>query len=553
MFRKKSLDKMMHPDSLDQLLVVVTPQAQLTLATLALVLVIGIVWSFVAQIPVTVDGQGILLKPRSLKTIQAPGSGLLTELRVAVGQNVAAGDVIATIEQAELERQLEQEVAKYRAVREFNDQALELALRKQIVGGDMLPEPKSSTIRQLQDRLTARIVELNKAQTENLEKTRSTLLALRDSQRQQLANVTDLVSKGIASVSQQLNAQGALNDIESRLADIDVRIRQNAMNRLDAEQSGLRRTQEMETQESQLAANIRIIKERLHRQAQVRAQFAGRILEVGSSVGQMLSTGQRVFIMQIEAQEPFYRVEFGRDAARGSFALVVGDATTAPLPLDAGSDTVRDALRPLDPVKDYTVMVTRAAGTNGFDILFHPDHPGLPARPRLEVRDSKLADAQGVPSFATIFELGDKVAAEDLKHLGFFPIGLGKRVQPGMEVRINPSNVERQRYGSIVGRVTKVSEFPVTAEGVVNMIGNTDVAQTLLARGGAMLIEAEMEKDPSSPTGLQWTSSGPPQPMTPGTTTTCRVTLEKRAPITFALPLLRGWLLGEADNPVPAR
>ena len=552
MFRKKSLEKMMHPDSLDQLLVVVTPQAILTLATLALVLFIGIVWSVVAEIPVTIDGQGILLKPRSLKTIQASGSGLLTELRASVGQSVAAGDVIAKIEQPELERQLEQEIARFRSVREFNDQALDLALRKQMVSPGTAKKDGTSTVRQLQDRLTSRIVELNIAQNANLEKTRQMLIELRDSQRQQLANVTDLVTKGIASVSQQLNSQGALNDTEARLADIDVRIRQNSMSRLDAEQIGLRRTQEMETQDSQLAANIRILKERLHRQGTVRTQFQGRILEVGSSVGQMLSSGQRVFIQQIEAQDPFYRVEFGDDASHGHFALVAGESVTHQLPVDASAEQVQTALHTLPSLQEYLVAVSRAANQHHLDVRLKPKRVGLPARPRLEVHDSELADADGVPSFATVFELGDKIADEDLKHLGFFPIGPGKRVQPGMEIRINPTNIERQRYGSIIGTVTKVSEFPVTADGVVNMIGNTDVARMLLERGGAMLIEAEMTSDPENPTGLKWTSSGPPQPMTPGTTTTCRITLEKRAPITFALPLLRGWLLGDADK-LPAR
>jgi HlyD family secretion protein len=551
-FRKKSLEKMMHPDSLDQLLVVVTPQAVLTLGTLALVLVIGIVWSIVAEIPVTIDGNGILLKPHSLKTIQASGAGLLTDIRIAVGQTVSAGETIAKIEQPELERQLEQETARYRSIREFNDQALDLAVRKRIVDNEHRTDPRESTVRQLQDKITSRSVELSVAQNENLENTRRMLVESRRSQSEQLKNITELVAKGIVADAQRLSAQTALNEIDSRLADVDVRVRQNSMSRLDAEQTGLRRTQELETQDSQLAANIRILKERLHRQSHVRTQFGGHVLEVGSSVGQMISAGQRLFILQAEPQEPFHRVELGSDVSRGQFQLVVGDTATVPLDHNASGEQVQRALAVLPSLLDYQVTVSKAKERPIYDVRMRSMQAGNATRPRIEARDSGLADAQNVPGFAAVFELGDRIEDEDLKHLSFFPIGQGKRVRPGMAIRVNPTSVERQRYGSIMGVVTKVSEFPVTAEGVVNMIGNTDVAKSLLERGGAMLVEAEMTKDSTNPTGLKWTSKGPDLPMTSGTTTTCRVTLETRAPITFALPLLRSWLLGDADKQ-PAR
>ncbi|NES67365.1 MAG: NHLP bacteriocin system secretion protein, partial [Okeania sp. SIO2D1] len=42
--------------------------------------------------------------------------------------------------------------------------------------------------------------------------------------------------------------------------------------------------------------------------------------------------------------------------------------------------------------------------------------------------------------------------------------------------------------------------------------------------------------------GYQWSSSkGPQQKLTAGTTTTTRVRVEERAPITFVLPILREW------------
>ena len=51
---------------------------------------------------------------------------------------------------------------------------------------------------------------------------------------------------------------------------------------------------------------------------------------------------------------------------------------------------------------------------------------------------------------------------------------------------------------------------------------------------------ADLRRVPTTPSGYQWSSStGPTLPMTAGTTTTGRVVLEQRAPLTYLWPILR--------------
>lgn len=548
MFRKKSLDKMTNPDSLDQLLVVVTPKAVFMLISLSLVLAIAIVWSVMARVPVTVDGLGILLKPNSLKAVQSPSAGIVTDTLARIGDKIDAGDTLARVDQAELERQLEQEIARFKAARDFNTQALQISGGRRR-GDAQAQAVTESSARKLQSSTTARLADLSGTQNANLEKTREVLTALRDSQLQQLQNITSLVSKGIAAETQRLSAQSVLNDTESRLADIEVRIKQNVITLIDAEQGALRRTQELEQQDSQLAASIRLLKERIYRQGSARTQFSGKILEVGVSVGQISTNGQRMFNLAAEPQEPFVRLDIGAEASRGGFTFVAASSVSPVLPPSVTAERLRQVIQSMPAFARFSVQVQQKAARPQFEIRFAAAGEGSPRTPpRLEVRDAGLVDADGIPSFATIFEFGSVVLPEELRHLAFLQIGPGKRVQTGMEVRINPSNVERQRFGSMMGVVRKVSEFPVTVEGVVNLIGNTEVAKTLLEKGGTMLIEVELTPDPSTPTGFKWTSKGPDEPITAGTTTTSRITVETRAPISFALPLLRTWVLGDADR-----
>jgi HlyD family secretion protein len=139
-----------------------------------------------------------------------------------------------------------------------------------------------------------------------------------------------------------------------------------------------------------------------------------------------------------------------------------------------------------------------------------------------------------------------------LTNLCYFSVRDGKRIMVGDAARVTPSTVQRERVGSILGVVKSVSAFPMTQESVVNDIGNAQIAQALLENGRSIQVEIELERDPSSFSGFRWTSKGPNVKFTPGTTSTARITIEQHAPITYVLPILRGWFLGESDprNPL---
>jgi len=126
--------------------------------------------------------------------------------------------------------------------------------------------------------------------------------------------------------------------------------------------------------------------------------------------------------------------------------------------------------------------------------------------------------------------------------VAYFQVSDGKKIEPGMEVRITPATVERERYGSIVGKVLSVSRFPVTTDAVTNVVGNAEVAQALSGGGSKIEILAELGEDASTPTGYQWTSrKGPDLKITAGTTGGVRATVEYRRPITLVIPILRRW------------
>lgn len=122
----------------------------------------------------------------------------------------------------------------------------------------------------------------------------------------------------------------------------------------------------------------------------------------------------------------------------------------------------------------------------------------------------------------------------------YFPVRDGKRIKPGMRIQVTPETVKRERFGGILGTVSSVSAFPVTKEGATLILGNPEVAGQLLRDEPQIEVIADLVEDVSTYSGYRWSSSkGPRLPVTAGTTTNVRVTLEMRTPVTYILPFLR--------------
>ncbi|MBI3862615.1 MAG: NHLP bacteriocin system secretion protein [Planctomycetia bacterium] len=149
-----------------------------------------------------------------------------------------------------------------------------------------------------------------------------------------------------------------------------------------------------------------------------------------------------------------------------------------------------------------------------------------------------LGQVIGPGSRCGAVEADDEDAELGLRNLVYLPLSSGKRLNPGLKVRVTPTTVQRERYGGILGKVTRVSPYPVTEESATAIVGNPEIVKALAQPGGMIEVEVELERDANSFSGFRWTSAGPKLKFSAGTTTATRITVEERAPITFVLPIL---------------
>jgi HlyD family secretion protein len=136
--------------------------------------------------------------------------------------------------------------------------------------------------------------------------------------------------------------------------------------------------------------------------------------------------------------------------------------------------------------------------------------------------------------------LSIETAGTGLELLLYVPPEFGKKVAPGMEVRVEPATVKKEEFGTMLGTVVAVSDFPMTAEGMASVLQNPELVTRFMEQGPPYAVRVALTADPQSTSGYRWSGGrGPPVKLSSGTTVRAAVTIERRAPISLLLPLLK--------------
>lgn len=473
LFRQESLERLSSPERLDQLMQVVSPKSWLPLVALVSITGVAVCWSIYGNIPITVEGKGILIYPRKVIPLQAKNPGQILSLNVKVGDVVKKGQVLATIDQVETRKQLEQQRTKLKEL-QLQDQNInsfqELKTIQTKVSIAQQRQYLQQSIRQLQS-LTPLIKNKSgnyiEQQRESLQQSLQKAQALtplfqgRMKIRQKLyqdrliTNDVDLESK-----QQYVENQEKIADLQAKLKELDFK---------EAEQ------------EKAYRDNLSQI-----------ADFQAQLKELDSKTAtQAQQDLESTTTRQKEIQE-----------------------------------TTREIAKLEIQLKNNSQIISQSSG---------------------HILEVAVASGQVVEAGTRLASMGEGNSEHNLLGITYFPVADGKKVQPGMSMQITPQTVKRERFGGIVGKVKNVSSFPITKETAISMVGNPEIVESLISekqqgniQHGLIQVSAELEPDSQTFSGYKWSSSAGPQiPISPGTTTTVRVKVEERSPISFVLPILR--------------
>ncbi|MEH2212038.1 NHLP bacteriocin system secretion protein [Nostoc sp.] len=325
LFRKEALERISSPEELDQIMQVVSPKKWLPLVAVGSLVASGLTWSFLGRIPITVTGTGIIVYPSTITSFQSPIAGRLRTVNVRVGDFVNRGDVLATLDQNELMKQLQLVRSKLEQLQQENRDANTVQLLRQNADKQALIQQRQSLQQNLQtvQKLTPILREkgLNSIQRDRTSQIQSlqSLRELLPTFKQRLDNRKQLLGEGAISgdtvlQSQQdyLNGVRQINEAESQLKQLDVKEAdaqrqyleninsikdlESQLKQLDSKQATLAQqdleavtTRQKEIQE--VRRNITQLALQLSSNSLIKSTYSGRVLEISATPGQVVLQG----------------------------------------------------------------------------------------------------------------------------------------------------------------------------------------------------------------------------------------------------------------------
>lgn len=122
----------------------------------------------------------------------------------------------------------------------------------------------------------------------------------------------------------------------------------------------------------------------------------------------------------------------------------------------------------------------------------------------------------------------------------YVPSQQAKDVQVGMDAEISPSDVKREEYGFMRGRVDFVADYPATEAAIMRNLENEGLVHTVTSGGLVTEVHASIQRDQDTASGFAWsTSKGPDLPITSGTICHVDVVTRREKPIILILPFLK--------------
>ncbi len=335
MFRQEALERLSSPEQLDQLLKVVNRRAWLPLATAGSLIFVAVVWSVFGRLPLKVNGEGVLIHPRRVVAFEAPSGGQILTINIKPGDIVNKGDIIATLEQSQLEKQLQRQRDKLAQLewQKQNSNRLErrqIALERETLKKERVTLEqrlrRESIVPTLRRKSLAALDKNRQSIEQRLEQTKNllpTLEKMRDA-RQKLLEQGG-VSQDVALEAEQryLGSLAQISQLEVQLQTIDVE-------KLNLERQVLEietqidqintKLQQIESQEAKLAhqelessieknnkieevkRQIARLEKELDRKSKIVSQYDGRVLEIAAVPGEVINSGTRVGSIEAERE-----------------------------------------------------------------------------------------------------------------------------------------------------------------------------------------------------------------------------------------------------------
>lgn len=280
LFRREAVAEAAAPDRYDEALRVMRPQTWAVGAILLALVLIGLVWASLVDVPVKVAGRGILLPPGGVMDIVADTDGRIETLIIRPGDRVEVGRPVARVDQSEVRLQL--------ALAE--GQAADAARhRRELLDFHRREEAAAEAFRNARDAALAQNLRLLE---ERLGMMREREDVLRGLSQQNLVNRDRALFARVEVFQVREQIAASRNEREQLVLDQALKRTQRERETMEAE----RRADETERQ-------AQALRDRLLRLGVVNAPYSGTVVESKVNEGQVIQRGTPLLTIERDPED----------------------------------------------------------------------------------------------------------------------------------------------------------------------------------------------------------------------------------------------------------
>lgn len=270
-FRKSALEKLSTPEKLDQLIKVTDRRAWIALSTVVLAIVTALLWSVFGKVKTKLDVSGVI-QGGEVHEVVSTAQGQLMEVKVNLGDPVERGQVIAVLQQPELQQQ----ILDAEAI--LKNQNFEM--EKLLSYGSEESHLQSGFIKQTIKSIEGEIV---------AEQKKIVFLEGQYEAEKKLLEKGLITQSQVNGTEQQIEAShNAIERLKGQLAETSNQ-RHNVT--FDLQQKIRLQKQRIEEAER----NLDFLKERFDIQSNIRSPYHGYVVETLTDIGVMVTSGSPLF------------------------------------------------------------------------------------------------------------------------------------------------------------------------------------------------------------------------------------------------------------------
>ena len=590
-YRKALLERMSSPDQLDKMIVITPPAFWLALLGGTAIVIVTLVWSILGHLPMKLDTSGIFVSDQMAFTLASDTGGIVSTLEVEIGDTVEEGDVLLTLADESVQRELTTLLdrrAKVEAVTLTSVNDVVTADNRDLI--NLKTQLGTSGSESSQNRAMLAVYQAELAALRpKVSAAKAEMEAARESYYAYIGSGTDSqieldFSEAQANYNQQssvlASAEASYSNAKSSYRNAVQSVKRAVLSSLDAALDAAQDDEALVDELTALKNKVNGISNSASPSSfefLLSESFGGAPLLDGASYSQL----QNLYSQYQSAEEIYDDASSAHSAAERDYEEAkeaYTDYADGRAEMDAEKERLGTLYNQLN--SDYNALysqqtslqanitsiegqlrasnvgsavqrngyveqfeATRSALLDGLDAeiekyQYNLEKNNIRATVSGNVTDIKVGVGAAVGQGAEIVTI--RQLSEENHIICYIPISSGKKVAPGMEVIVTPTTVNRQEYGHMKAEVVTVDNYVTPASSIRATLGDDTLAQAFTQNGPVVAVTCRLRTDETTASGYWWSSRKGADLIVPeGTLVTADIITEEKAPITMLIPYIK--------------